>query len=216
MGSKKILYLGLDPSNFITPHQVVHVPIIKIVPTPFDEVKHILKHFFCFTHIILTSKSAVGILISYLQKLGIFHENCADKTFAVVGKATSKHLKSHGIIPQIIAKEEMAEGLITEFDALPFNNAHVFWPHSTLARPVLKEYFRKRKVVLTECDLYSTSAIRPNPLPYPDEFDEVIFTSPSTVDAFLTLYNCLPKVAILTPIGPITGQYLHSKLAKLD
>ncbi len=161
-------------------------------------------------------------MISYLEILGFTHESWANKIIAVVGKATAQHLHSHGLIPQIIAKEETAEGLIAELETLSydFKEADVFWPHSKLSRPLLKEYFIHRQMTFTECPLYETLPLRPCPLPKLEEFDEIVFTSPSTIDAFLTFYDRLPKNKNLVSIGPITEHYLKqllkTKLAKLD
>ncbi len=216
MNSTRILYLGLDPTNFVTQGQVTHAPLIQIKPYPLNQVQDELIRFPLFTHVILTSKSTVEILMSYLKLLGLDNNSWSNKIIAAIGQVTAKHLTAHGLNPQIIAQEETAEGLISELDSLTFNDAHVFLPQSRLARPLLKEYFTKRGINLLACKLYDTLPFRPRPLPDLEKFDEIVFTSPSIVDAFLTYYNKLPTNKILKPIGPITAQYLKSKLAKLD
>lgn len=216
MHSKHVLYLGLNPTNLITQDHVTHLPLIQIIPYPLEQVKSELEQFSRFTHILLTSKSTVSILIPYLENLGYTHKSWNNKIIAAVGQATAQHLKSHGLPPDIIAKEETAEGLIAEMETLTFEKEKVFWPHSKLARPLLKEYFFKRGIAFTECILYETLPLQPNPLPKLEEFDQIIFTSPSTVDAFLKFYDTFPKNKVLLSIGPVTEQYLKTKLAKLD
>ena len=45
------------------------------------------------------------------------------------------------------------------------------------------------------------------------EFDEIFFTSPSTVDGFLNIFGAFPKNGPrLVSIGPITKAYLEKKL----
>jgi uroporphyrinogen-III synthase len=210
MHTKRILYLGLDPVNLNRKGQITHIPLIQIVPYPLEQLENILINFPQFTHIIFTSKSAISIIIPYLEKLGFRNANWSNKIIAAVGQASAKQLQKYGLKVDIIAKEETAEGLITGMEALSFKHSHVFWPHSKLSRPLLKDYFLNQNIQLTECALYDTIPLRPCPLPELEDFDEIIFTSPSTIDAFLMFYNHLPKNKILTSIGPITERYLNS------
>lgn len=216
MPSKRVLYIGLDPCHPSLEDQITHFPLIQIVPVPLAEVKTILKEFSHYTHILLTSKSAVNILIPYLEDLGFTNQDWANKTIAAVGQATAKTLQLHGIYPSIIAKEETAEGLVHELKSIAFKNAHVFWPHSKLARPLLSRFFCEKNILFSECILYNTIPIKPSSLPDLHHFDEILFTSPSTVDAFLNCFGKFPENASLKTIGPITQKYLKSKLAKLD
>jgi uroporphyrinogen-III synthase len=63
-------------------------------------------------------------------------------------------------------------------------------------------------VQFTAIDLYDPIFQAPLPIPNLDEFDEIVFTSPSTVRAFLAIYGEIPKDKIIAPIGPITKMSL--------
>lgn len=213
---KHILYLGLNPTNFISDNLLTHAPVIQIVPYALTQVKSVLKQFSQFTHILFTSKTSVQILFPYLAQLGFTHADWNTKVIAAVGQATAQELQLYHLTAAYIAKEETAEGLIAEIDQLNFKKSHVFWPHSKLSRPLLKEYFTHKNVLISECLLYDTHLKQPNPLPDLELFDEIVFTSPSTVDGFLKCYASFPSNKKFTCVGPVTERYLKSKLAKLD
>lgn len=212
--TKKILYLGLDPACYQSKGHVTHWPIIQIIPRPLSEpsIKNALSNFEAFTHVIATSKSAVAILMDYLEQLNIPLHRWAAKATLAVGQATAKHLIAGGITPFKVAVDEKAEGIIKELMQLDLTDAHLFWPHSSKARLVIEEFCTSRAIRLTSCTLYDPKTRIPGELPQLKEFQEIVFTSPSTVDAFLEVFGTLPTHACLTPIGSITGSYLHSLL----
>ena len=67
-----------------------------------------------------------------------------------------------------------------------------------------------------ECALYDTVTYLPTPQLNLVEFDEIIFTSPSTVDAFVEIFRELPSDINLIAIGPITEDYLSEKRKSLS
>ena len=208
---KRILYLGLDPANYPAQAKVDHWPIIQIVPRPLTEysIQKALKRFDEYTHVIITSKSAVGILKDYLPLIGITFESWAAKTTLAQGKVTAKHLQACGIKPARIASEETAEGLIHEIKQLDLTNAHFFWPHSSESRPVLADFFDAQSIRCTPCILYDPKPRIPGKLPDLGNYDEIVFTSPSTVNAFLEVFGKFPPHLTLTPIGPVTARHLN-------
>lgn len=211
---KRILYLGLDPSYYIGDGEIVHFPIIKIFPRPLSDpiISQALQSFDHYSHVIVTSKSAVAILSDYLLQLGMNLEIWKSKITLAVGKVTAKHLQKNGIIPFKIAREETAEGMIHELQQMSLINAHVFWPHSAQSRPLIHHFLIGERIQHTICALYDTQVQVPQNLPHLETFDEIIFTSPSTVDAFLNIFRMFPNRPLLTPIGPVTANYLNAKL----
>ncbi len=211
--SKRILYLGLDPTSYQAQGQVTHWPIIRIVPRPLKDLalQRILCAFNTYSHIIISSKSTVNILADDLARLGISLHNWSAKTTIAVGQVTAKHLTACGIQPTLVAQEETAEGVIAALKQLPLKQAHVFWPHSARARSVIKDFLITQQIRHTTCVLYDPVPHTPDHLPNLEHFDEIVFTSPSTVDAFLGIFGQLPTSLTLTPIGPITARYLEEQ-----
>ena len=80
----------------------------------------------------------------------------------------------------------------------------------------MNDYFEKKGLRYRECLLYETLPAQLDKLPDLNKVDEIHFTSPSTVRAFLKLYGCFPKNKSLTAIGPVTQEYLQTELEKKD
>jgi uroporphyrinogen-III synthase len=207
---RHILYLGLDPTHYSAQGEVTHWPIIQITPRPLSEpaVRDALGKFDHYSHILITSKSTVAILQEYFSQLGIDLHIWAKKSTLAVGKITAKHLEACGITPFRVAKEETAEGLIQELRQLRLVNAHIFWPHSSQARPVIKEFLKRESIRYRACVLYEPLPRPPINLPDVNYFDEIVFTSPSTVAAFLQIFGKLPSQSQIVAIGPITARYI--------
>lgn len=201
---RKILYVGLDPKYFQGDGHITHLPLIKIVPRPFESFSHVLD-LQSYTHLIFTSKTAVRILIDSLNHSLKFIET---KEIFVVGKVTAAYLKPFGLKPTLIAKEETAEGLMKEMIPSQHKESHFFWPHSALSRTIIPDFFKQHDLKLTECILYDTQTHYPEQHFNVHAFDEIVFTSPSTVEAFLEVFGKFPCDVKLTAIGPITAACL--------
>lgn len=192
------LYLGLDPKNFSSPNRIVHYPIIRILPLPLCNL-----HFDPFTHWIFTSQTAVRILSSHLKK-------CPQ--VIAIGKATAACLKDCGVTPEFVANQETQEGIIALLEKEKFQDPHFLWPRSKKARPVLASWMALQKWKLTEWPIYDIQVNRIEPLPSLDEFEEIVFSSPSIVDAFLEVFGDFPRHARFTTIGPVTREHLALKM----
>lgn len=201
---KPVLYLGLDATHYRSNKPIIHLPIIKIVPYPLDlpSVKQALGQFHTYTHVIITSKSTVSILLDYL-KTGL------DKKILAVGEATAHCLRKVGLEPAFVADHETSEGLVELLKTLSLEKARVFWPHSALSRRVIADYLSAEEIDFCECAFYETVPATIAELPALEGVGEIVFTSPSTVDAFMYHYGCLPEGKKLTPIGPVTAQHLE-------
>lgn len=203
---RKILYLGLDPTHCSAVGAITHHPVIQIKPVEISEnhLQYSLKNFSIYTHVIITSKSTIKILQEYLPQFGYSMQDWVEKKTIAVGKITAIHLHEAGIIPAYVAKEEMSEGVIKELTPLLSKNHFFFWPHSSESRAVISNYLKNNQAQFNECTMYFTIPLMNVPAPSLNEFDEIIFTSPSTVQAFLRIYGMFPQNKILTSIGPIT------------
>jgi hydroxymethylbilane synthase len=209
---KNILYLGLNPPSLATKN-IVHFPIIKINPLPFEseQIQNSLNLIHDYTHLILTSKTTVSILFEYLQHKGTRIDALKGKSIISVGKATSQCLEKYGFHVTCCAKEESSEGIITELSQLDLSQAFIFWPHSSLSRPLLQEYFLEKGLKFHACVFYHTETHFPNIQVDLNSIEEIIFTSPSCVDGFLEIFRELPLQKKLTAVGLVTEKYLKKK-----
>lgn len=206
-----ILYLGLEVPEHLQARQIVHCPLIKIMPRPKQDpaIAQAFASLQHYTHLIFTSKSAVSIFMDYASQ----SPDLDDKRLIAVGKKTAAKLASYGILHPLVAKEETAEGVVQLLSDLDLAKAHVFWPHSSLSRPIITAWLKQQQVCHCACALYDTIPNIPETIPDLNRFDEIVFTSPSTIDAFLQIYKRFPADKTLTCIGPVTQAYLKSVTA---
>lgn len=202
LNCKKILYLGLDPTRFVHEGELVHVPLIEIVPRDYaGELKQAFECLAEYTHVIITSPAAA--------KLYAHHASARQrsKVYVSVGKGTTQVLQQHGIEVAYTAPHPCAEGIVSLLKELDLTSAHLFFPRSSLGRSVIGDYCTTHHIKLTMIDLYDT---RPTHHPLPDlsQFDEIVFTSPSTVHAFFARAPHHPDRAQCLAIGPITQRTL--------
>lgn len=216
------LHVGLTPPP--PPPQpdvtTLHCPLIATVPRDYRDpsLATIAATLSAYSHCIFTSKNSVKYFLELLRYYDVDpHKTLATMTILTIGTATAAtlltvNIPSHSIINAPIAT---AEGLCRLLDTLPLDShhsPHLLWPHSSLSRTTIGDFLTARKIPWQGCILYDTvvSAASQLQLPSLDSVDEVIFTSPSTIDAFVHLYGALPNptTTALRPIGPITAQHL--------
>jgi len=199
--SKK-LYIGLDPPPGMVP-RMVHCPFIETILT-----RSSLTGLLEATHLLFTSKMGVRYLMQALDNLStIIKMPCLS-----VGKATTACLESFGFKEIFTAQEETSEGVIALIDALHLHKAHIFWPHSAQSRRAIPDFLHAEQIRLSESILYDTVAKRPDPLPDLDDFDEIFFSSPTTVDAFLSFFGSLPEETWIATQGSTTFDYVKMRL----
>lgn len=208
---RRCLYTGLDVPKHLKGPDVIHKPTIRILPRPFKDVSNIFFNIDQYTHIIFTSKTAVVIFMDHINLSKTSKEKLKRKHCIAVGKMTAQKMTEHGLEGHSLAENETAEGIIAVLATLDLQQAHVLWPHSALSRPLISDWLTEKNIAHTHLALYDTVTNKINPLPEITAFDEIIFTSPSTIDGFIENYGFLPKDKVLTCIGPITQAYLDTR-----
>ena len=191
------LYLGLDPPVDV---DVLHYPIIRTLPLEISQKQW--QAFPLFTHIIFTSKTAVKILSSYTL-LG--------KKFLAIGSKTAAQIEQVGYGVSGVAVPETQEGMIELLRTQDLAGSYVLYPRSNLARDLVSNFLREQNVLHEIWDLYTTVFQKPLPVPDFDLIEEIIFTSPTTVRAFIAAFGKIPSGKKLTCIGPVTEAELQLK-----
>jgi uroporphyrinogen-III synthase len=213
----KALYLGLEISKqWVEAHpnqEFIHCPIISIEEFPlhppsmanaFAEIPH-------YNFILLTSKVAVTLFFKALSHFGYTNQNLMDKMIIAVGKATAEAIEMHGIQANYIASNESSEGIVELLNTLNLENGRFFWPSSALSRKIIPSYLKSRTITLHQVALYTTVTrnCKEEILTILPMVNELIFTSPSTVDAFLELFGDIPWDRTIASIGPVTEAHLQ-------
>lgn len=205
---KKILYLGTDPSSYKGEGQIIHYPVIKIVPRNARSIKVAYSKLSTYTHLLFSSKNTVQVFFQQLGKLGISKKFLETITIIAIGTVTASHARKHAQC-HLIAEEETQEGMVALLKLQPLEKAQVFFPRSSLSRNVIIDFFQKNNISFQDCFIYDTVVQKNQPVPNLEEIDEIIFTSPSTIRAFLEIFPVLPLHKNLLAIGPITQKALR-------
>jgi uroporphyrinogen-III synthase len=205
---KTTLYLGLRPP-LRRNKNTIHYPIICVEAFPRSKpcIQEALTIFEDVTHLIFTSQSAVQYFTEIIE------QPCPNKTIIAVGKATAKECLRLGWSSPDIATNETAEGVVSLLKDYLDPNFVFLWPRSDLARPVILEYFDSGAQRFSDCPIYTVKAKLPGPLADLSAIDEIFFTSPSTVEAFIHFFGSIPTDKKLTCIGPITEKALDKYLS---
>ncbi len=217
---KHVLYLGSDPSRFFSHEsiKVTHFPLLDIVPRSrtLPSLLAALSDWEHYSHVIFTSKHAVSVLEEALayHKLS-FPQKKAE--VIAIGKSTAKLLEQHGWDVSFCAEQERQEGVLALLRLVDWKEeSYVFLPRSSLARGGIENFFLERLIRYQVCDLYDPVARQMESWPDLEQFDEIIFTSPSIVAIFFSRIIALPKHPQFKAIGPITLDALRKNLQILS
>lgn len=199
----KLLYLGTDPCFNLEDKEVIYYPVIRIAPRDLK-----LKDLSNITHHIITSKNTVEVLFSLDKDIG---RHLQGKCFSI-GPATTEALKRRGVELFLEAKVCSQEGIIEEMKRYNWKDAYIFYPRSSLARPLLVEYLQREQIAHEVVDLYDTVYQMPYWIESFTEIEEIIFTSPSTVEGFFRIYGNFPVGVRWKLQGPVTEAAFWEKM----
>jgi len=199
---KNILVVGPSvPEKLAKSPGVIHHPLIRLEPYP-QKVDSLQKVYDC-SGIIITSKHGSQFFVEALRKAAL---PLPSLPFFCIGKISAQKTKElFSASSIIIAQKETQEGLVeTICKEAPRS---LFWPRSSKARTHITATLLQKGITVIDLSLYEPVPID-NP-PSLSGIDEVLFTCPSSVDAFFAVVfrESLGTIK-LRAIGPITEKRL--------
>lgn len=203
--SKKILFTGLSKKRYFEDGLIFHLPLIEIKPlAKYSGMDKILKRIEDFNWIVFSSRYGVFYFFQRLYKLNKDSRNLNEIRIAAIGRSTADELMKYGILANLVPENECSAGLLSEFGKLDINGSRIFLPRSDIADKGLEEGLVKQGAYVASCFAYRN--IMPEELPDIDFnfFDEIIFTSPSTVRNFKKRYETAPENVKIRCIGEVT------------
>lgn len=199
----RVLYLGIDPSRYPKDGiELIHLPLIETVPIE-TLPREVFDLWPKVTHVISTSPRAASHFLAFDLKI-------IDQQILCIGKASALKWQEKGYEP-LVAKEATQEGVIDQLKTM--DCSFVLYPKSSKARPHLTNFLKEAAIPHFTFDLYKTVFLNPSDFIYLETFDRIVFTSPSTVDAFFLHYKTIPKNVDVEWIGSITKFYFQKKMA---
>ena len=192
------------------------LPMIEIVPSPLDpEMAQKLYNLELYEWIFFTSKN--GVVNFFKQLIDAKGSTELPKTvkLAVIGYKTGLELEYYGYAPTFISEENTAEEFLNRFNAkYQAENLNILLSLGNLADNTLQNNLSLRNSV-HRIDVYQT--VKPaeaDPeimeMIKNDEYDLIVFTSPSTFHNFSSFYDAslLGKLKMAS-IGSVTTKAIQ-------
>lgn len=202
---KKILFTGLSKEKYFEDNFYWHLPLIKIKPMEsYAEFDSLLKKIREFDWVVFASRYGAEYFFERLKAIGLDSRALSGCGIAAVGNSTKGRLSDFGILADLVPKKESSEGLIEEFKRIDVKNKKIFLPRSDISDKGLERALRGLGAEVTTGFAYKN--VMPKKLPDLDLnfFDEIMFTSPSTVRNFKKRYGSVPKNVKVECIGDVT------------
>ena len=216
--SKKILYTGISEERYFEDGFFYHIPMISIKPLPdYTELDNWIKKICSnpqpktyIDWLVFTSRFGVYYFFDRLFKLNFDSRKLNFLKIAAIGSSTAKKLKEYGIIADLVPRNECSDGLVEEFKKLIIKTKNL-QPKTNilLIRSDISDKSLAERLTNLGYNVYSCVAYKnviPEDLPDLDFnfFDEIFFTSPSTVRNFVSRYGNPPKNIKVRTIGKVT------------
>ncbi|MFH1854695.1 MAG: uroporphyrinogen-III C-methyltransferase [Candidatus Omnitrophota bacterium] len=203
--SKKVLFTGLSKERFFTDATYFHLPLINIGPMDdYREFDNYLRKIRDFDWIVFASRYGVEHFFKRLEKIGCDSRMLNDIKVAAVGNSTRLRLLDFGISADLVPLKESSEGLIEEFEHIDIKGKKFFLPRSDISDKGLEKAFQKLGATVITSFAYINKISRDLPDLDLGVFDEIMFTSPSTVRNFKKRYGKLPRHVKVRCIGDVT------------
>jgi uroporphyrinogen III methyltransferase/synthase len=153
----------------------------------------------------------VHLLFDGLGRLGQDARAFAGARVAAIGPGTAAALRAHGIEPDVVPEQSVAEALLEALAREPLGGKRVLIARAASARDVLPDGLRELGAEVDVVALYETVA---EPLAEAQTTalkgaTYVTFTSSSTVRFFLSGGGFVPDAARVVSIGPVTSETLR-------
>lgn len=190
--------------------EVTEINSIKIKSTK-ENLKDYMSKLSEYDHIILTSVNGVNNFFDYLVEENYDIRKIKAK-FSVIGKATKNALIKRGIVPFLMAREFVGEGLFKVLSPHLIAGEKVLIPCSSSSREYLTDEISKLGLQVDRVHTYDTVCGELRNKRVFDEVDYVLFTSPSTVNNMIDMLG-LEKIKEkkLIAIGPQTAKAIIDK-----
>lgn len=186
---------------------VVCTPLIDIAEVDDDTaLRQALADISRYDYVLFTSRFAVAPFTKHVpwpqeQKPRIVS----------IGRTTTETLRNAGCNRVEQVEQDNSYGVVQWFGQQPAG--HVLIPRSDIALPLIPDGLRQQGFDVTTVTAYV------NRMPeHPEKVDldtigHIVFTSPSTVDRFVSLYGTLPADKRITARGPVTEARVRAVMA---
>jgi uroporphyrinogen III methyltransferase/synthase len=212
-GGRQTLLTGTSADDYRQYPHATHTPLINICRI--DENRHLneaLQAIRSFDWIVFGSRYGVRCFFEAFDEAQYDARALSHLKFASVGKTTTSELSRYRIYPDLEpeTESESAEGIVDLFRQTGITNQRILLPRSSKGLKYLPDALKQLGNSVTDIPVYSAEPNARATVHDLSKFRKIIFSSPSTVDAFVQLYGQLPEGIQLVGRGKTTAQKLQS------
>ncbi len=188
----RVLVLGTHPEKYLHLGTIVHRPMIKCAPVKdYSQLDDAIKRIETFNWLFFTSANAVRFFFDRLHSSGADARSLSPLKVAVIGKTTAQQLLGFGIVADIVPDTESSAGLLEKFSTIDMKNKKVLLPQAKVASKELPEGLVKLGATVEIVPVYQTVEMEPEDVDF-EHIDKILFTSGSTVRAFVKKFGKVP------------------------
>ena len=202
---KPTLYTGSLPPVEKRHPDYTYTPLIEIHLLPQDDIQGKYDYW------LFTSQYAVASLAQALK-----HRD--DSKVVSIGPTTTEALNRMGVEEGIQVEPDNRYGVIDWFkkNRQASKHSRILYPHSDLSPRDIAEALSDQGYEVEDLIAYrNTMPSNPRRVNL-SHFKRIVFTSPSTIDNFISLYGQLPEGVEFITRGPITQAHLNQILTDIN
>ncbi|MHC4745378.1 MAG: uroporphyrinogen-III C-methyltransferase, partial [Planctomycetota bacterium] len=213
----RILLPGTHPEKYQHLGTIIHRPFIKLVPIEdYTDADKVLANLHPYDWIVFTSTNGVKYFFERLNAVGLDSRALHSNKIAAIGSTTAEMLKGCGVLVDMQPKLESSVGLLGEFDKVGIQGKKILLVKPEVGSPVLFDRMTAAGADVEIVVVYKNIEIEPEPTDF-DYIDQILFTSASTVRAFMKRFKSVPpgpKVYCLgqPTLDEATKQGIEAKL----
>lgn len=210
--SRSILATGTAAPQEGPGERVAHTPLITISPAPLTPAISDCLRRLDYDWIVFTSRHGVRCFLDLLREAGTDVRRLAGIRIASVGAVTTAALAAGHLRPDVESATASAEGLLDWFSRRNMAGQRVLLPRSDRKLAQLSDGLAALGCRVTDLTVYCNRTNREAPRVTPADYSEIIFSSPSGVEAFKEIYGDLPEGPLLVAKGKTTANKLQELL----
>lgn len=191
--------------------EVTEMPAIRIEPLDAAPLERALGSIDQYAWLAFTSQNAVELVWQAMRERGLDARSLAHARIAAIGRATADALLAHGIAPDVVPEQFVAESLVEALRSRDdVAGARVLLPRAADARDVLPGGLRAMGAEVDDVPIYRTvldgdGASRVASRLREGAIDLVTLTSSSTARLFVEAVGReAAQMAPVASIGPVT------------
>ena len=189
----RVLLLGTHPEHYARLGVIVHRPIIECVESDTTaRMTETIRRAGQYDWIIFTSGNGVKFFFKKLYEAGLDTRTFSKTKFAAIGQATVERLLQFGIKADLCPADESSSGLLNEFANISVNGLSILLPQAEVSSQELPEGLTKNAAKVEKLVVYQTIEKEIDDVDL-DYIDQILFTSGSTVRAFVKKFAAVPK-----------------------